>query len=185
MEYKALSVEKREFRILTILPDEAEGLEGPIIDCSLRHEFLFSPPEYRALSYCWGDKGDTRPISIDEHTVQVTTNLEAALRELKAKGYTTLWIDALCINQEDMDERAIQVQWMHLIFSRALMVVGWLGVDCDSAGLAFEALRGSSCDAGADPGFRSRNSHSSMLPFQVTGSPFEELFRRPFWRRVW
>ena len=74
---------------------------------------------------------------VDGQTVQVTTNLEAALRVLRARRFDTLWIDAVCINQADLVERGLQVTRMGLIYSKAVEVVAWLGVEADDSALAF------------------------------------------------
>lgn len=74
-----------EFRLLTLLKDEP-------------HHFLISPPEYRAISYCWGDPSITKPIIVDGHTIEVTTNLEAALRELKAQGLMVCYGLMRCVS---------------------------------------------------------------------------------------
>ncbi|KAK4209831.1 heterokaryon incompatibility protein-domain-containing protein [Rhypophila decipiens] len=66
-------------------------------------------------------------------TVQVTTNLELALRHLRrAKGIRTLWIDALCINQADGEEKLMHIQRMDAIYANAWEVIVWLGGYHDS-----------------------------------------------------
>lgn len=66
--------------------------------------------------------------------VAVTPNLELALRHLRRRSQRrTLWIDALCINQEDEDEKMAQIQRMGVIYASAAAVVVWLG-DCHGIG---------------------------------------------------
>lgn len=79
--------------------------------------------EYVALSYVWGNSDNMREISINGKPVQVTKNLESALRILRDKlpmrlG-VRLWVDALCINQKDIMERNTQVQRMWEIYNKA------------------------------------------------------------------
>jgi hypothetical protein len=83
----------------------------------------YSWGEYVALSYVWGNPNKTREIFINEKSVQVTENLESALRILRDKlpmrlG-VRLWADALCINQNDVKERSTQVQRMREIYQKA------------------------------------------------------------------
>lgn len=96
--------------------------------CSLEIANLSCPPEYIALSYVWGDRLETVPIICDGKSVQVTLNLRDALRNLGA-GLTYIWADALCINQEDILERNQQVKIMSDIYSKAAVVIVWLGLD--------------------------------------------------------
>jgi hypothetical protein len=83
----------------------------------------FAWGDYVALSYTWGDPKETREIFVNGKSVQVTVNLEAALRVLRGKAPVKaglkLWIDALCINQEDNDEKEVQVKRMADIYQRA------------------------------------------------------------------
>ncbi|KAK7403767.1 hypothetical protein QQX98_010459 [Neonectria punicea] len=89
------------------------------------------PGNYVAMSYTWGDPKDRVPIVIDEHNVHVTRNLEAGLREFRElepfKRGLWIWIDAICINQDDEPERNAQVQIMSVIYERAGNIIVWLG----------------------------------------------------------
>ena len=73
-----------------------------------------------------GRHGDGQ--SLDFETLQVTSNLELALRHLRwEKRARTLWIDALCINQRDDAEKLIQFQRIDVVYANASPVVVWLG----------------------------------------------------------
>lgn len=91
----------------------------------------FAWGEYSALSYTWGSPTPARNIVIDSRLVEVGPNLEAALRTLH--GYTQrlhglkLWVDAICINQADEEEKAIQVKRMKDIYSNSAVTRIWLG----------------------------------------------------------
>lgn len=67
-----------------------------------------------ALSYTWVDPSITREILLNGYSMQVTANVEACLRVLRDKAYIKkgwkIWVDALCINQADIVERASQVK---------------------------------------------------------------------------
>ncbi|KAF2452128.1 hypothetical protein P171DRAFT_347545 [Karstenula rhodostoma CBS 690.94] len=113
-----------ESRLVLLAP----GNHNDPIICSLKYFDVLHPPPYEALSYVWGDPKITAPISIDGHNLQVTTNLEIALRHLRLEQATRiLWIDAININQLDMNERAQQVAMMANIYRNADLVVVWLG----------------------------------------------------------
>ncbi|KAF8848429.1 heterokaryon incompatibility, partial [Acephala macrosclerotiorum] len=61
--------------------------------------------------------------------VSVTRNLEAALRDLRRQGCQDIWVDALCINQHDNQEKGYQILRMRDLYQKAENTVAWLGVD--------------------------------------------------------
>jgi hypothetical protein len=101
------------------------------IEISILQTSLTRRLPFEALSYTWGDESTLRPIAmfgVKRQVLHVTENLEAALRHLRYPNKTRLlWIDALCINQGDLEERSLQVMRMGDIFSRAVNVCIWLG----------------------------------------------------------
>jgi hypothetical protein len=101
--------------------------------------------DFVALSYFWGDPSVTCEIFVNSEPVRITANLEAALRALQGhsriqQGFM-VWVDALCINQADLNERAAQVARMNDIYARAWHVVIWLGTEEKRSDLALLALR--------------------------------------------
>ncbi|KAF7534324.1 hypothetical protein G7054_g6301 [Neopestalotiopsis clavispora] len=110
------------------------------------HRFTWG--DYGALSYTWGDQSDKVPILLDGHVVRVGRNLEAALRALCTDpdymDGLPLWVDAICINQRDLDERSKQVKRMGDIFGGSLMMTIWLGTATGDDGqpLADDVQRG-------------------------------------------
>jgi Heterokaryon incompatibility protein (HET) len=77
---------------------------------------------------------DNRPIFIDGMGKSVKRNLYTAIQQLRQKTRPfTIWIDALCINQSDIQERNSQVLIMHKIYASAGFVIAWLGSDEDPA----------------------------------------------------
>ncbi|TDZ22179.1 Heterokaryon incompatibility protein 6, OR allele [Colletotrichum orbiculare MAFF 240422] len=75
---------------------------------------------YVALSYVWGDATDLRPITLDGQCFFVTQNLEAALRNLRHPSWgVRVWVDAVCINQADLAEKAAQIKMMGRIYQQA------------------------------------------------------------------
>jgi hypothetical protein len=129
--YKPLKKEHNHIRLITLLPNHI--FRAPI-HCELRLASLEEKPSYEALSYTWGDTQVKSSISLDAARFDVTVNLEAALRRLRLPiQQRTLWIDAICINQDDISERSHQVQQMRNIYENALQVVIWLGEGSMSA----------------------------------------------------
>ncbi|KAI0190289.1 heterokaryon incompatibility protein-domain-containing protein [Xylaria flabelliformis] len=114
------------FRILRLLPGTVESpLAGEI-----RHAHLddnLHPPVYEALSYCWGDATEVDRIAIGSSYLPLTFSLRAALLRLRSLDVERdIWVDAICINQSDVDERSREVQFMHLIYTNAFQVLIWL-----------------------------------------------------------
>ncbi|KAF2770479.1 HET-domain-containing protein, partial [Teratosphaeria nubilosa] len=85
--------------------------------------------QYACLSYCWGETM-VRDVAIlcDGYRLNITRNLEVALKSLRdPRNERRIWIDQICINQEDIYERGHQVWIMKYIFRRAKEVVVFLG----------------------------------------------------------
>ena len=99
------------------------------IVCSLKEVSLQAKPEYEAISYTWGGSSEGATICIDGHGgFPVTDNVAAILRRLRFwDSLRTLWIDSICINQQDLAERAQQVKIMGEVYSHASQTLVWLG----------------------------------------------------------
>lgn len=92
---------------------------------------LFQSPltiGYEALSYVWGDISAKEEAYCDGARIYLTANLASALRQLRpAKGKRVMWVDAICINQSDSEEKAHQIRLMGKMYQRAKCVLVWLG----------------------------------------------------------
>jgi len=132
LRYYPLDIKAQEIRLLEILHND----DDHYVDCTLETTSLNSSrlQGYVALSYCWGDSNLTTKARVNESMVDVTQNLDAALRQLRFQGYHRVWVDAICVNQADKEERGAQVRIMQQIYSSALRVISWIGsVDDDTA----------------------------------------------------
>jgi hypothetical protein len=124
-----------------------------IIQGSLLHTNLSSNPTYEALSYNWGDLKVTTPMLLHSKPYPITLNLHAALTQFRLPDTgRILWVDALCINQNDIPERNVQVSQMRHhyhptitssststneppIYTGPTSVLVWLGPDPSSTAL--------------------------------------------------
>jgi hypothetical protein len=105
--------------------------------------------KYEALSYAWGEERSPTPVVVKSYGsersfIEVTQNLATALIYLRHKSEArVLWIDALCINQEDIEERSSQVARMTDVYRLAHRVVVWLGPESeeDRSSKALSTLR--------------------------------------------
>lgn len=112
----------------------------PNLDCGApKHQDGFW---YEALSYAWGDPTDTAPIYVGEGmtaTLPVTRNCLNALKALRQSDRPRrMWIDAICINQTDLDERSSQVRLMARIFAAGWRTAIYLGEHTSSSRVLFE-----------------------------------------------
>jgi hypothetical protein len=90
--------------------------------------------EYEAISYSWGNAERTVLVICNRQSVLVTPALAEALRHFRLSSEPRwLWCDALCINQEDLVDKAQQVPQMLMIFSKAKAVRAWLGLPGNDA----------------------------------------------------
>lgn len=99
------------------------------LDYRLSSEVNTERPEYEALSYVWGLDADQLLASVGDHghVVPMTKNLYAALQRLRNGSLARyLWVDSVCINQDDDEERSRQVANMAKIYHYAKCVVVWL-----------------------------------------------------------
>ena len=137
--YNPLDSAKSQIRLVTIHPKDQESQQ---IKCDLEICSLDEKPHYEALSYVWGDQSHPLEIPLDGQVFHVGLNLASALRSLRrADRPRRLWIDAICINQGDQEERSSQVLLMRQIYSYASRVVVWLGIDTPENVSASNLLR--------------------------------------------
>lgn len=105
------------------------------IVCQLDIVSLDEEPEFEAVSYYWGDFNKKRPIEINGQRLEVSVNLEHALRLFrKPDEDRALWADAVCIKQEDIGERSAQVALMRDIYQQSSGVLIYLGDGPDDSG---------------------------------------------------
>jgi hypothetical protein len=97
-----------------------------------------SAPPFYALSYVCGKDACSEEITVNNRAVPVTPNLFTAVKELWLNfqgghiAQLAIWIDAICIDQGNEEEKAEQVRKMHAAFSGAVEVLVWLGAADDN-----------------------------------------------------
>ena len=136
--HRTLNLAADEIRLLEIHPG---AFDEPIY-CSLVPYSLSQDDKrpFEALSYCWGDVTERSSIYLcdanqgdheQSQPFNVARSVENAIRRLRhedpRKGKRTLWVDAICINQSDDEERGSQVSMMAKIYSMAFQTNVWLG----------------------------------------------------------
>lgn len=154
-----------------------EGRREDPLECRVLHCVVGGGP-YEALSYEWGQASDEDPhININNSLVSVRSNLYDALLEIRFEDRLRyVWIDALCINQQDTSEKNQQVQMMRQIYQGAEHVIVWLGQADDQSELAMDAL-----ETVAD--LIETSGEFEVSPAHWDG--LAALLNRSYWNRVW
>jgi hypothetical protein len=165
-------------RLLRLLPSEDKNavIQCQLFDCSLQGSSEQNHP-YDALSYVWGKSNKPWPIiHIDKHNLSVTPNLHEALLRLRHRYIERIiWVDAVCINQGNVQEKEQQIRFMAKIYSQANRVVVWLGETADNSDQALEEIRHV-----AGGKMSTNSSNKEMIQKAVLA-----LLRRPWFRRIW
>lgn len=118
-----LEHDKSQIRVLEIIGHDLET-----VWCKLRRVDLSDGPVYDALSYVWGPPEPSRQLNIDGICISIGVNLFNALCSIHtSQTKTVIWVDAVCINQGDLDERSHQVSMMATIYRAASKVRIYLG----------------------------------------------------------
>lgn len=201
MLYESLTHKHSSIRLLEILPPTDEN--DPV-SCYLRTVALDTDKIYTALSYRW-DNTSNAIISVNDIATRVGKNLALALQHIRNsihQGSSSLcsliWVDAVCINQDDEDEKSHQIQLMGAIYSRASSVISWLGPDNNgemaSAIIAIQSIEyvvESTPDWLKDlewmqdyPLLREVDHNIEDIPNKAWKS-LEIFFSAPYWGRVW
>lgn len=171
--YKPLDPANQEIRLLTLRPDS----EPAWIHCRLEVVSLKDQAPYTAISYVWGTNQLQREIITNSVPVDINDNVYRMLMTLRdITCERTLWIDALCINQEDQKEKAHQVSLMGTIYSNAYHTWIWLGPSSEDSDLAMNLV------ASAGPGDFER---SQLLSKSRDWKALYALMRRTWWSRLW
>jgi hypothetical protein len=187
-QYSPLSGAEKAFRLLHILP----GTRQDDIECLLvESELAAHTDEFEAISYVWGDVFAKTPIQVNSHTLYIGSNLRSALLNLRLTDRPrAVWADAICINQEDLDERIQQVGIMGDIYRGALRTVVWLGAPLISAGedvdtpTAFGLVSILGVDGAALREDPLRNAEV-LQQLRSDESITRIFFRHKWWERAW
>ncbi|KAE9367255.1 HET-domain-containing protein [Stipitochalara longipes BDJ] len=198
--------------------------EAPLV-IEISHRSFPTNPQYEALSYAWGLPDRTQKISVQATSVGlgssssdrppsyhdsretnlselcITVSLEVALRNLRtSQDPWIVWIDAICINQDDVLERGVEVLKMGDIYSKARRVIVWLGPEDENSSLAVETLEDIAKDVYFSEGndrqsrvMEWKNSKTERLRRNAKAQrekvmnwvSVRELFQRAWFTRLW
>ena len=171
----------RHIRLLKLHPADSFTDD---LRCELGDACLDDNIHYEALSYTWGEPEPGSRLSCNDAHLLVQQNLNLALRHLRSRhAIRTLWIDAVCINQADIEERNKQVTLMRDIYSKASQVVAWIGDErpIDTAAMDLDdALITPETPNKKDTALTERSV--KLMQYKVA---MMVLIRRPWFGRAW
>ncbi|KAI1138198.1 HET-domain-containing protein [Hypoxylon sp. FL0543] len=191
-----LEPECNQFRFLTLLPGSGED---PLI-CILEHGDIGKSPPYEAISYVWGDPDDKVIITCNGKALAITAGLDVVLRHFRSPTERKcLWADAICINQNDNEERGRQVHRMKDIYSKASQVLIWLGEEGDDSdvGIATASTIAHACHQYTSKGgslqtisFNDKTVQELFGKFRKSSefpqlAAFAKIVQRLWFTRVW
>lgn len=175
--YSKLDFSKKQIRLFELYPStSASKIRGSF------HYVELSAHEYIALSYTWGDDTPCREIEVNGKKISVLENLWwfLSLQSISISDPKFFWIDGICINQSDVEERNHQVGFMTQIYTNASAVYIWLGCESDNSDLAMEYMIRQASKKLEKKGMGFRPLWSKQ-----EGRALAELCERPYWRRMW
>ncbi|KAJ8127535.1 hypothetical protein O1611_g6102 [Lasiodiplodia mahajangana] len=188
-----------KIRLLHVLPGYA------LIKCKIFRISLHKKPDYETLSYCWGTLDRKEEILINNKSFPITRNLYDALERLRFTDKPrTLWIDAICINQDSLDEKKFFVPLMKEIYQSSRRTIIWLGEHNSLTEGALEILefmaskydelrRGFLSSAYWKKAKRGQKNQKSTWLTELRDQhdkynairALDSLFRRPWFERTW
>ncbi|RKF56433.1 Heterokaryon incompatibility protein 6, OR allele, partial [Erysiphe neolycopersici] len=179
-----------QIRILTLHPGQCES---PIVTTIQNHDLNTVDESYEALSYVWGDQTRKVTIQCNDAELRITKSLYEALRQLRYQDRRRfLWVDAICINQDDLDERGQQVSLMKNIFPMASKVLVWLGEADEKTELAIKAIdkwatfnRQYRCNSDATRFSKFEERFAFKPGYRDTLQAVGALTSRPWFDRCW
>jgi len=184
-QYHLLSATEPEIRLFGLRGQDCSNSDlGYQLNCELFHVRISELPPYEALSYTWGEASDPlHSILLNGQDFRIRDNLWQVLIHQQSEDEDLLmWIDAICINQEDVHERNEQVRLMRTIYQTAQQVTVWLGLEENDSHRAMLFLR--SLEKCGD---------DEQLALELFKQPHIAkdlealicLYDRTYWYRVW
>lgn len=185
--YQALNPAISEIRVLTI---HQVSLDEEL-RCTLKTVSLDDQPAFHALSYAWGTEIEKCRININGHVVPISLSLAKVLAHFRFYHYEflelhslPLWVDAVCINQSDSEERAQQVRLMGEIYRQAYRVLCWIGEGDEFSDYAFDRMNDATFQASSQE-LKTTSRTPTLDEVRVSLVVHKNIEERRYWTRVW
>lgn len=185
--YQALDAAYPEIRVITL----HQGSPDEELRCTLKTVSLDNEPAFHALSYVWGTDTEKCRININGHEVPVSSNLATVLQNFRSHHYgslelhsLSLWVDAICINQADPEERARQVRLMGRIFRGASRVLLWIGEGDQFSDYVLDRMNDETFRASCGE-LKATSRTPTLDEVRIKIIIDNKLEKRPYWTRLW
>jgi hypothetical protein len=164
-----------QIRLLTV-----DRLTRESAQCQLRTYSRSLAPEYDAITYCWGEDKTLTTITCNGSNLRIRRSLFKSLKFLchRKPPHRPLWIDAICLNQDYDEEKAVEVPLIHKVFANATKTIAWLGEGSAKTDAAMD-FSSSNRDVNVDdPSLTkgSSNAHRRAL---------QSIVQSPWFNRLW
>ena len=182
LTYKPIDKSKNQIRLLELDQRTTFGE----IRCKLVTKSLDDAGPFEAISYRWSYSDPLVPMLADEKRILVSQSVYLLLRSLQTGSDSPqmLWIDSICINQEDKDEKSWQIPLMGKIYSSATKVIAWIGGSPASAGsLRYISELSAALDLNQTP--KVLDSFESRSKFNRNWAATQSLLEHEWFSRVW
>lgn len=184
--HDSVSHTDREIRLLTIR--KGSFLSG-MVKASIMTTTLANAPPYEAISYCWGSSHRTREILINGERFAVTESAHSVLQARRSAWHDRIvWIDSICINQRDNQEKNHQVSMMQDIYQSATRVLVWLGGGWQqrlAASAITEIFANSVALQGSEIGTEMHYHFDRKRSYRPVWDALTELSENPYFSRIW
>ncbi|KAK4952810.1 hypothetical protein LTR10_009618 [Elasticomyces elasticus] len=192
--YQPLDQSRREFRILIVEP---AALHEPL-RCQFQNISLLdkSLPLYETVSYAWGNASKRDIIFVDGHQLEVPISAKKVLQRMRRiESSRIVWIDVVCIDQQNLIDRNYLVQLMCEIYSSTSTGFVWLGDDDHDTEATFDAIRSLYSEAQRKtanfetfketvwPGWW--NVYGAPTSVAFDAGPMAQLFNNTWFSRLW
>ena len=179
-QHQPLDYTKQAIRVFKVLPGP-----GPVC-CKMRHTGKVT--EHTAISYVWGPTSPSYRVLIDGGTFMVRSNLYDFLVQVRhsKKDFDGVWfwVDAICIDQNNVAERNHQVSQMGQIYQNAKQVISWLGRRTPETDAVFYLVK-STVAATSNARVLSAAVQRRKLIFSSQVHQINAFCLLPYWTRTW
>jgi len=192
LQYNPLT-QPDSIRLVELQPGDPEDE----LRVEIQHARLSEAPEYETLSYEWAGNHKEATVRCGRgEEIPVTLNLRAALKRLRdMERPRRVWIDAICINQDDLKERGVQVSIMKQIYQKAQGVLIWIREEKPNTVEAFKMIPklAESWDAqgpqddptSTKPLVEVEDEHAAELENPIIMDAIVDAFTRSYFTRAW
>lgn len=180
------------FRVLELYP----GSPSDVLSGMLHHVSREDSPDYETISYAWGNPAVLQgEMDVEGQNMAIPRSAFEALRQVRSREFSRLlWLDAVCIDQTDPQERCQQVSFMSNIFSRSSQNLIYLGSEDPSTESGLAIVEDITAQVAKQPSIRNlfyrsngdtRGNKRPLIRSPYDDGAFHSLFQRPWFSRLW